>query len=129
MSKFESARLKYKPNNIKTLLIAETPPKSNSNRYFYFEDETIYDSLFSETMKILYPYNSLQSLGKDKISLLKQFQKDGYFLIDSLEKPFEENYSPSKKIKMIKDGQEDLLKHIQSIKNENTKVVLTQILH
>ena len=51
----EKARLKYKPKKIKYLLIAETPPKSNSNRYFYYENVKEKDSLFLETMIVLYP--------------------------------------------------------------------------
>lgn len=36
MDKFEIARIKYKPDVIKFLLVAETPPKSDSDRFFLF---------------------------------------------------------------------------------------------
>ncbi len=54
MNQFEKARLKYKPKQIKYLLIAETPPKLDSDRFFYFENVDRQDSLFLETMKLLY---------------------------------------------------------------------------
>ena len=55
MDKFEAARTKYKPETIKYLFVAETPPKTNSERFFYFENVMEQDSLFLETMKVLYP--------------------------------------------------------------------------
>ncbi|MGN6196845.1 MAG: hypothetical protein ACTHOB_18035 [Ginsengibacter sp.] len=55
LDKFGQARQKYKPAKIKYLFIAETPPKTDSNRFFYFENVDKQDSLFLETMKCLYP--------------------------------------------------------------------------
>lgn len=52
---YESSRQKYKPEIIKFLLIAEAPPRAESKRFFYFEDIQNGDSLFLETMKVLYP--------------------------------------------------------------------------
>ena len=39
------AARKYKPANVKTLLVAEAPP-SSTERYFYFEHVRVHDSLF-----------------------------------------------------------------------------------
>ena len=55
MNRFETARQKYRPSQIDYLLVAETPPNSDSNRFFYFENVDKQDSLFLETMKLLYP--------------------------------------------------------------------------
>jgi hypothetical protein len=52
---FEDARQKYKPDEIKFLLIAEAPPDAESGRFFYFEEVDKHDNLFIETMKVLYP--------------------------------------------------------------------------
>jgi hypothetical protein len=38
MNQFEIARQKYRPVIIKYLVVAETPPRSISERFFYFED-------------------------------------------------------------------------------------------
>jgi len=46
---FQLAREKYKPEKIVYLLVAETPPRLDSNRFFYFEDVRNQDSLFLET--------------------------------------------------------------------------------
>lgn len=128
MSKFEKARLKYKPEKIKYLLVAETPPKSDSDRFFYFENVSKQDSLFLETMKVLYPTetNGLETktIRSIKNKFLTQFAKDGFYLIDSLETPFEEKLTSSNKIKLINGGQLDLLKRIQSIVDKKTKIIL-----
>lgn len=128
MNKFELARLKYKPDIIKYLLIVETPPKSESNRFFYFEDVSTQDSLFLETMKVLYPKEiwdmNAKEIRKKKAQFLLNFKNDGFYLIDSLDAPFEQKFSSSKKIKLIKDGQKALLSRINAIIDTSTKVIL-----
>jgi len=128
MNKFDWARVKYKPEKIKFLLVAETPPKTNSERFFYFENVKNQDSLFIETMKVLYPAwitsMEIKEIRNNKKAFLEKFKKDGFYLIDSIEKPFEIKYSPSKKIKFIREGQVDLLKRIRLLINPKTKVTL-----
>lgn len=126
--KFEHARLKYKPKVIKYLFIAEAPPKSNSERFFYFENVNEKDSLFWETMKVLYPKllsnKKIKELRPTKSVFLKKFQNDGFYLIDSLTNPFEDKSTSSKKIKLIVQGQKELLNKINSLINSETKIIL-----
>lgn len=128
MNKFEKARLKYKPEKIKYLLVAETPPKSDSNRFFYFENVDKQDSLFLETMKLLYPNDTefveTKKIRERKKEFLIKFLKDGFYLIDSLDKPFEKKYSTTQKIKLIRNGQNQLIEKIQNLLSEKTKVIL-----
>lgn len=128
MNKFEVARHKYKPIQIEYLLVAETPPKSNSNRFFYFENVDKQDSLFIETIKLLYPseieFIKIQEIRRRKKTFLKKFSSDGFYLIDSLDEPFEKRYSSTEKIRLIKLGQNNLIAKIKSLLSENTKVIL-----
>lgn len=128
MNRFETARLKYKPQTIEYLLIAETPPKSDSNRFFYFENVDQQDSLFIETMKLLYPsrtdFLEAKEIRERKKEFLTQFRDDGLYLIDSLDEPFEEKYGTNKKTRLIKLGQDKLLKKIKLLLSDNTKVIL-----
>lgn len=128
MNNFEKARLKYKTSTIKYLLIAETPPKSDFNRFFYFENVKDQDSLFLETMKVLYPEKTknvvTKTIRKDRKEFLERFKNDGFYLIDSLEFPFEEDYTPSQKVKLIITGQNDLLEKIRKQCTKTTKVIL-----
>jgi len=97
MNQFEKARQKFKPNKIKYLLIAETPPKSGSDRFFYFENVEKQDSLFLETMKLLYPRETEllkpKEIRKRKKEFLEKFKNDGFYLIDSLDQPFDNSRS------------------------------------
>ncbi|MES2681331.1 MAG: hypothetical protein V4635_15660 [Bacteroidota bacterium] len=128
MEKFEIERQKYKPATIEYLLVAETPPKITSDRFFYFENVEKQDSLFLETMKCLYPSDTgkvnIKTIRANKKLFLDKFKNDGFYLIDSLEKPFESKYSSSQKIRLIIMGQNDLLMRIQNLCNSNTKIIL-----
>jgi hypothetical protein len=128
MNQFEITRLCYKPDRINYLLVAEAPPKVDSNRFFYFEDVMEQDSLYIETMKVLYPTDALTVPTIDvrlkKKNFLERFKKDGFYLIDSLIEPLEEALSPTKKIQRIRQGQQELLKTINSMVSKKTKVIL-----
>ena len=127
-SNFEKARRKYRPELIKYLLVAETPPKSDSKRFFYFENVDEQDSLFLETMKCLYPSDTrnveTKTIRARKSYFLQKFQKDGFYLIDSLDAPFEERYSSKKKEALLVAGQKELLAKIKSLCSTKTKVIL-----
>lgn len=131
MNRFEKARLKYKPSIIRYLLVAETPPKSDSDRFFYFENVTEQDCLFVETMKILYPESTrnveTKTIRKNKKDFLEKFKTDGFYLIDSLDTPFERKYSTKQKVRLIEKGQNDLLIKIKALCNETTKVILIAV--
>lgn len=92
-ARYAAARNKYKPADIKVLLIGEAPPCS-LDRYFYFEEVSRQDSLFLEIMGVLYPELKAQYLASKrdpllKAELLEHFQSDGYWLMDLSEVPHE----------------------------------------
>lgn len=99
--------------------------------FFYFEKVDRQDSLFIETVKVLYPQivdkYDIKELRKNKNHFLNKLKEDGFYLIDSLKEPFEENYSSSQKVKLIKEKQVDLLIRIKNLMNEKTKVILIAI--
>ena len=88
---YSTARNKYKPSQINTLLIAEAPPCA-LDRDFYFEDVKVQDSLFLEIMGVLYPTEKEKYVKKKrdaamKEDLLTSFREDGYWMIDVSEIP------------------------------------------
>jgi hypothetical protein len=131
MDKFENARQKYKPKEIKYLLVAETPPKFDSDRFFYFEKVDKQDSLFLETMKLLYPdetkHAETKTIRKRKKEFLEKFRDDGFYLIDSLDRPFEKKLNTRQKVKLIRNGQTQLLKNIRELLSEVTQVILIAV--
>lgn len=88
---FAAARERYKPDRIKCILVAESPPKLGSNRFFYFKNVTSRDGLFIETMRVLYSgeydFSDVQSMRAQKRQLLEKFRDDGFYLIDSTDEP------------------------------------------
>lgn len=125
---FEELRLKYKPDKILFLLVGEAPPCMSSERFFYKEDVKNHDYLFLETMKVLYPKefqnNNTATIRKRKKEFLLKFKNDGYYLLDSLEEPFEERTNLKKKINRLRENQEQLLNKIKRMCNEETKIIL-----
>ena len=126
---FESARQKYRPETIKFLLIAEAPPKAESRRFFYFEKVSKGDSLFLETIKVLYPfydYSDIKSIRSRKREFLERFKNDGFYLIDASDKPMEDT-RPARKKKQLKRSLPSLIQKIESLVSENTKIVLISL--
>ncbi len=122
---FESTRQKYRPERIKFLLIAEAPPKVESKRFFYFEDVQRGDSLFWETMKVLYPddCSNIKTVRQRKREFLERFQKDGFYLIDATDAPIEDT-RPGKKEKQIKKSLPSLIEKVRSLASEDTNIIL-----
>jgi hypothetical protein len=84
---YATAREKYRPDKIRILFVAESPPSSGG--YFYFPNTIGKDHLFRETMKALklWPTRKAMSKGVDKRPLLEEFRSRGFFLIDTCEVP------------------------------------------
>ncbi|PAM93584.1 hypothetical protein B4N84_17155 [Flavobacterium sp. IR1] len=70
-SRYTTARNKYKPREIKALLITEAPSCS-LDKDFYFEDVPKQDALFLEIMAVLYPKDKEQYLKQKRDPLLKE---------------------------------------------------------
>jgi hypothetical protein len=79
----------YRPAQIRTLFIAESPPAYSSEEkksYFYFDQDTGSDILFGTLIEALYdePY---RKASKTKAALLQRLQADGFWLMDAVEFP------------------------------------------
>ena len=104
MSEYILVRNKFKPyERVKFLLIAESPPASGG--YFYFDRTTGRDSLFRETMKALrlFPEDKRMPKGFDKRPLLKEFQSQGFFVVDASYEPVNKLKPRERKLVIIKE--------------------------
>jgi len=122
---FETARTAYKPQAIKYLFVAEAPPKEGSGRFFYFDNVSDKDSLFLETMKVLYPkhYSEAKIVRLQKKQFLERFKSDGFYLIDSCDSPMEDS-SPSKKRKQIQGSLPSLRNKLRELATDGVKIIL-----
>jgi hypothetical protein len=79
----EQAAARYLPDRIDTLLVAEAPP-SALDRYFYFEDVAIHDSLFRHIVQAVLGAKP----NRDKAPYLDELRERGWFLVHMSEEPF-----------------------------------------
>ena len=98
----EESRNKYRPRHIKLIFVAEAPPLA-PDRFFYFEEVDKQDSLFLETMKVLYPRHyaccgNVKAIRKNKHVFLERFRDDGYYLLDAKNTPIQDEAHRSAEI-------------------------------
>jgi len=92
-SVYKTHRERYLPDKIRHLFIAESPPAfkgDNPTAYFYFPVVPKADSLFYTIIKAIYNIDFVKHKD-DRVKILTQFCKDGYYLIDSVEYPINKN--------------------------------------
>ncbi len=121
-ARYRAAQHKYKPAEVKTLIIAEAPPCA-LDRYFYFEEVPRQDSLFLEIMGVLYPEMKARYLAKKrdpalKVELLEEFQSDGCLLMDLAEVPHEASGIRHE------DSLPDLLARVEKVAGPETRIIL-----
>lgn len=85
----EEAAAKYKPREVRLLLIAEAPP-SALDRYFYFPNVSTQDSLFRYVVRLVL---DLEPARGSKVHELELLQGAGVFLIDLCVDPLAEQHS------------------------------------
>lgn len=125
MNKFEIARHRYRPDKVSVALVAESPPKEESDRFFYFENISRGDSLFLEVMKALYEdaRGNTKTVRQRKAEYLRRFRDDGFYLIDASQTPVA-GESRAVKARAIRSGLGQLERDLTEIKHANLKVVL-----
>ena len=97
ISKITEARRKYRPEKIKYLLIGKASP-INEDAYFYFENVPQGDSMFLEVMKVIQPKQTTLYLNSKRDSfkkayLLKEFKREGFYMMDLCNGPSDTSIS------------------------------------
>ena len=122
------ARERYKPNHIRVLLIAESPPSSGG--YFYFTRTIGKDHLFRETMKALgfWPETQPMRKGLDKRRLLSRFRSAGFFLIDTCETPVDK-LNTAARTTAIANGASDLPRKVSNLDPDKIIILKKTVYH
>ncbi|MFC1700537.1 hypothetical protein ACFLZ0_00075 [Patescibacteria group bacterium] len=122
---YEKAAKKFKPNKIKILFIAESPPfkkEGEELRYFYFENSRGKDFLFGSIMEVLFPNEyDIFKTNKDKILLLDKFKENGFFLIDACDYPINQHKDRDL---FINNDFPKLIQKIKTLIDNDTKIIL-----
>lgn len=79
----ERAAADFRPGHVHTLLVSEAPP-SALDRYFYFLDVDIHDSLFRHVVEATFGERPT----RDKLPWLDALKAEGYFLVHVSPDPF-----------------------------------------
>jgi len=79
----EQGAARYRPEVVDTLLVAEAPP-SALDRYFYFEDVPVHDSLFRHVVQAVLGDRPT----REKVPYLEELRERGWFLVHMSEEPF-----------------------------------------
>lgn len=128
---YDEIRKRYRPKQIKVLLIAESPPPAaniQSSRHFYRADIVRRDDrLFTNTIKALYPTADAKTeseLEQEKDVWLKQFQADGYYMIEALQESQKHEVTKKERQTFIAENLPALLARVIELANKQTKIIL-----
>jgi hypothetical protein len=126
MDQYIFARDKWKPESVKILLVAESPPVSGG--YFYYEEATGKGGLFVETMQALKLIPEKQGLprGFSKKALLEMFKSYGFFMIDVSYFPLD-GMKPLERRLAIKNELPRFVEELKRLDPENIIIVKKSI--
>ncbi|HUS25746.1 MAG TPA: hypothetical protein VMY99_00155 [Nevskiaceae bacterium] len=131
MPTYEKIKQQYRPNHIKVLLIAESPPPAaaiQSSRHFYRTDKIRADDrLFVNTIKALYPDAAdlpETELEQEKAKWLKKFQADGRYMTEALQESLAHEVTKHERQALIRDNLPKLIGHIKTLVGPATKIIL-----
>jgi hypothetical protein len=131
MNEYETSRQQYRPEHIRILLIAESPPPSagiTSSRHFYRTDqERTDDRLFINTIKALYHAAAElteSELERDKKQWLKKFQSDGWYMIEALETSLAHSITKPGRQARIRESLPQILQRVEELASPDTKIIL-----
>lgn len=131
MSLYDEERKKYKPTEIKFLMIAESPPPAagvQSSRQFYYTDRIRKDDrLFINTIRALYPAEAETpeaELERVKEGWLNKLKVDGFYMIEALPKSQEHEVTKQQRQERIRQALPDLLERVRKLAAPETKIIL-----
>lgn len=131
MQSYDEIRQQFKPQHIKFLLIAESPPpaaNTQSSRHFYRCDTLRTDDrLFNNTIRALYPTATDQddkNLQNQKREWLKRFQADGWYMIEALQESLPHKITKPQRQKLITDNLPKLIVRVRALAQPDTKIIL-----
>jgi hypothetical protein len=131
MTSYDSVRQAYRPKHIRVLFIAESPPprpEIQSSRQFYYTDRIRKDDrLFTNTIRALYPETAdipEPALEEEKEKWLRQFQADGYYMIEALEDSQEHEVTKKQRQERIQAAVPQLVERVKTLARPDTKLIL-----
>jgi hypothetical protein len=132
---YESMATGFKPNKVKIVLLAESPPAIPENadisqlKYFYNVDyiSNQKDILLRETAKvILNNYNLSVRTKNEKIAVLNGLRDEGVYLVDAVKYAVNE-FDKKARIQAIMDSVPTLINELKKLNPERIIIVMKSI--
>ena len=131
LTSYNIVREKYKPETIKLLLIAESPPPApeiQSSRQFYYAERIRKDDrLFVNTIKALYleaEDSKEPELEAEKEAWLTRLKQDGVYMIEALDDSQEHEVTKKQRQERIANSLPGIMKKVKELATEETKIIL-----
>jgi hypothetical protein len=128
---YDNLRQKYRPNKIRFLMIAESPPPAahvQSSRHFYRSELPRKDDrLFTNTIKALYPQAAgltERDLESKKEDWLRRFQADGWYMIEALDESQPHEITKKQRQAKINAALPNLIQKVAKLAGTQTKIIL-----
>ena len=122
IQRYNKAAEIYRPNRVKVLFIAESPPSYASTdkmSYFFFDQNPGSDILFATIIKAVFDVNYHKADG-NKAELLRRFRRKGFWLLDAVNVPINklagQRTSPKERNCLISNSIPDLLGRLDRLK-------------
>ncbi|MGI6093085.1 MAG: hypothetical protein GX348_09180 [Veillonellaceae bacterium] len=132
---YKAMAMKFKPDNIKIVLLAESPPAMPQNndfsqlKYFYNVEyaNNQKDILLRETAKVILDDNNISVRTKEeKIAVLEQLKVVGVYLVDTVKYPINKSKSKDRRQAII-DGVPALITELKELNAERIIIVMKSI--
>ncbi len=125
---YSEAAKKYKPKEIRVLIVAESPPplRRGRPRYFYFDELDSPENLYRGIMTTLWG-EEFKRTASNKPHHLKRFCEDGFYLIDAVKFPIYDLIydlrNEQQKIQAIREQRQARLNEILALEPEHTILI------
>lgn len=118
-------RESYKPEKVKCLFVAESPPESTDAeaRFFYNPRQESWDHMYRSVMKAVFAHYEYHPGEKDK--WLRRFQAHGYFMIDATDSPINHR-SAFERRRILHNAVKPKLHEIAKLVSLDTPIVLVK---
>jgi hypothetical protein len=118
-------RERYRPERIKVLFVAESPPESSDDevRFFYNPRQERWDHMYRAVMKAVFPEFEYRPGEKD--NWLRKFEEHGYYLIDATDLPVN-RISLAERRRKLAAAVEGKLSEIRRLVVPSTPIVLVK---
>jgi len=116
MARYDELRALYRPDEVRVLLVAESPPDPGEGPLRFFYDSTLVtggDNLYRGVAEAVYGNEPAVDVN-DKVAVLRCLQRDGFWLIDAVQHPINKLKRPARR-DAIRSAAPELVARIQTL--------------